>query len=106
MTLDLSNPVVTATAALLLLVGIDTAIGILLALKQGAFNIQKLPGFVESSALPYLVPVLVAATTIPTDWTAARAGIVAAAAASSLKLADDIRLKLGQFLTAPSTPAK
>lgn len=96
MTELLRDPLVTALTVVAGLIAADIAVGVYKAILTKTFTVQKLPSFLQSTALPFVVPLLVAATYVQgPGW---RDGIAAAAAAVAVKVADDLRAKLASLI--------
>lgn len=51
---NLSPEVVSALVVVLCTILVDTGLGVTLALKEGTFDIRKLPRFLETAVLPYV----------------------------------------------------
>lgn len=49
----------TTLLGVLTLILVDTLLGIMLSLKQGRFNLRKLPQFLSTNVLPYIGGLLV-----------------------------------------------
>jgi hypothetical protein len=96
MTLDLDKALILAVAlpgALLLL---KLVLGVSASLKDGSFDVRKLPGFLQKDVLPFMLP-LVAMGGLSVVFPEIKALYIGSSAAYVLKLIADMKDTIAKF---------
>jgi len=99
----MTTGILAALGAVLVLILIDTLLGVILSIKAGTFDIRKLPQFIATNVLPFVggLTVLALATFIVGDYsTQITAIFYAAAAATAAKFIAEIKDKAIQIFGA------
>lgn len=96
----MTTGIFTALGAVLVLILLDTLLGIILSIKASTFDIRKLPQFLVTNLLPYVggLMVLALATYVAGDYSTQLASIFfATATATAAKFIAEIKDKAAQI---------
>jgi hypothetical protein len=96
----MTTGILTTLGVVLVLILLDSLLGIILSIKARIFNVRKLPQFLATNLLPYVggLLVLALATYVAGDYSAQVAAIFfAAAAATAAKFLTEIKDKVAQI---------
>ncbi len=87
------HDLVTFLIGIIILIFADLLLGICVSLKQGTFDVRRLPQFLQTAVLPYIggLTVLLAAASFNSEL---KAALIAAAMALGLKYVAEIKDKL------------